>query len=62
MQALIFKTMILTHHVLIPNGKVNFVNGENTKVVVEDGDNACKITVNAKTLQHQLKLVLMQLL
>ncbi|QOR24263.1 hypothetical protein [Haemophilus parainfluenzae] len=24
------------------NGKVNFVNGENTKVVVEDGDNACK--------------------
>ena len=30
------------------NGKVNFVNGENTKVVVEDGDNAAKITVNAK--------------
>ena len=30
------------------NGKVNFMNGENTKVVVEDGDNAAKITVNAK--------------
>ena len=30
------------------NGKVNFVNGENTKVVVEDGDNAAKITVNEK--------------
>ena len=30
------------------HGKVNFVNGENTKVVVEDGDNAAKITVNAK--------------
>jgi raw score 10.54 len=29
-------------------GKVNFVDGENTKVVVEDGDNAAKITVNAK--------------
>lgn len=30
------------------HGKVNFVDGENTKVVVEDGDNAVKITVNAK--------------
>jgi len=30
------------------HGKVNFVDGENTKVVVEDGDNAAKITVNAK--------------
>ena len=30
------------------NGKVNFVNGENTKVVVEDGDNAAKITVDLK--------------
>ena len=30
------------------NGKVNFVDGENTKVVVEDGDNAAKIKVNAK--------------
>lgn len=30
------------------NGKVNFVNGENTKVVVEDGDNAANITVNLK--------------
>ena len=30
------------------HGKVNFVNGENTKVVVEDGDNAAKITVNLK--------------
>ena len=29
------------------NGKVNFMNGENTKVVVEDGDNAAKIKVNA---------------
>ncbi|MFQ9135262.1 MAG: hypothetical protein ACLR5Y_09120, partial [Haemophilus parainfluenzae] len=25
------------------NGKVNFVNGENTKVVVEDGDNVAKL-------------------
>lgn len=30
------------------HGKVNFVDGENTEVVVEDGDNAAKITVNAK--------------
>ena len=30
------------------NGKVNFVNGKNTKVVVEDGDNAANITVNLK--------------
>ena len=30
------------------NGKVNFVNGKNTEVVVTDGDNAAKITVNAK--------------
>lgn len=30
------------------HGKVNFVDGENTKVVVKDGDNAAKITVNAK--------------
>ena len=30
------------------HGKVNFVNGENTEVVVEDGDNAAKIKVNAK--------------
>ena len=30
------------------HGKVNFVDGENTKVIVEDGDNAAKITVNAK--------------
>lgn len=30
------------------HGKVNFVDGENTKVVVEDGDNAAKIKVNAK--------------
>ena len=30
------------------HGKVNFVNGENTKVVVEDGDNAAKITVDLK--------------
>ena len=30
------------------HGKVNFVDGENTKVVVEDGDNAAKITVNLK--------------
>lgn len=29
------------------HGKVNFVDGENTKVVVEDGDNAAKIKVNA---------------
>ena len=30
------------------HGKVNFVDGKNTKVVVEDGDNAAKITVNLK--------------
>ena len=30
------------------NGKVNFANGTNTEVVVEDGDNAAKITVNLK--------------
>ena len=30
------------------NGKVNFVNGKNTKVVVKDGDNAANITVNLK--------------
>lgn len=30
------------------NGKVNFVNGKNTEVVVEDGDNAANITVNLK--------------
>ena len=30
------------------HGKVNFVDGENTKVVVEDGDNAANITVNLK--------------
>ena len=30
------------------HGKVNFVDGENTEVVVEDGDNAAKIKVNAK--------------
>lgn len=30
------------------HGKVNFVNGENTEVVIEDGDNAAKIKVNAK--------------
>ena len=30
------------------HGKVNFINGENTEVVVEDGDNAAKIKVNAK--------------
>ena len=30
------------------HGKVNFVDGENTKVIVEDGDNAAKIKVNAK--------------
>ncbi len=30
------------------NGKVNFVNGKNTKVVVEDGTNAANITVNLK--------------
>ena len=30
------------------HGKVNFVDGTNTEVVVEDGDNAAKITVNLK--------------
>ena len=30
------------------HGKVNFVNGENTEVVVKDGENAAKITVNLK--------------
>ena len=30
------------------HGKVNFVNGKNTEVVVEDGDNAANITVNLK--------------
>ncbi|WP_049373426.1 YadA-like family protein [Haemophilus parainfluenzae] len=30
------------------NGKVNFVNGKNTEVVVEDGENAANITVNLK--------------
>ena len=30
------------------NGKVNFVNGKNTEVVVTDGDNAANITVNLK--------------
>ena len=30
------------------HGKVNFVDGKNTKVVVEDGDNAANITVNLK--------------
>lgn len=30
------------------NGKVNFVNGKNTEVVVTDGENAAKITVNLK--------------
>lgn len=30
------------------NGKVNFVNGENTEVVVKDGENAAEIKVNAK--------------
>ena len=30
------------------HGKVNFVNGENTEVVVEDGDNTAEIKVNAK--------------
>lgn len=30
------------------HGKVNFVNGENTKVVVKDGKNAAEIKVNAK--------------
>lgn len=30
------------------HGKVNFINGENTEVVVEDGYNAAKIKVNAK--------------
>ena len=29
-------------------GKVNFVNGENTEVVVKDGENAAEIKVNAK--------------
>lgn len=36
------KSRINTH------GKVNFANGTNTEVVVEDGDNAAKITVNLK--------------
>ena len=36
------KSRINTH------GKVNFVDGTNTKVVVEDGDNAANITVNLK--------------
>ena len=40
--------MILTHHVINTNGKVNFVNGKNTEVVVEDGENAANITVNLK--------------
>ena len=30
------------------HGKVNFVNGENTEVVVKDGENAAAIKVNAK--------------
>ena len=30
------------------NGKVNFVNGKNTEVVVTDGENAADITVNLK--------------
>ena len=30
------------------HGKVNFVDGENTKVVVKDGENAAEIKVNAK--------------
>ena len=30
------------------HGKVNFVNGKNTEVVVTDGDNAANITVNLK--------------
>ena len=30
------------------HGKVNFVDGENTKVVVKDGENAANITVNLK--------------
>ena len=30
------------------HGKVNFVNGENTEVVVEDGNNTAEIKVNAK--------------
>ena len=30
------------------HGKVNFVNGENTEVVVKDGENAAEIKVNAK--------------
>ena len=36
------KSRINTH------GKVNFVNGKNTEVVVTDGENAAKITVNLK--------------
>ena len=36
------KSRINTH------GKVNFVNGKNTEVVVTDGDNAANITVNLK--------------
>ena len=30
------------------HGKVNFMNGENTEVVVKDGENAAEIKVNAK--------------
>lgn len=30
------------------NGKVNFVDGKNTEVVVTDGENAANITVNLK--------------
>lgn len=30
------------------HGKVNFLNGKNTEVVVKDGDNAANITVNLK--------------
>lgn len=30
------------------NGKVNFLNGKNTEVVVKDGENAADITVNLK--------------
>ena len=30
------------------HGKVNFVNGENTEVVVKDGENAAEIKMNAK--------------
>ena len=30
------------------HGKVNFVNGENTEVVVKDGENSAEIKVNAK--------------